>query len=556
LNLSKLLLSLILSTLAASQTLAVAPVLDIVSSPADAVLAAELDIKTVPSEDRIFTRYFWVCEPSILFRRIFKLHVNLLSRNARTVEVIEVRPYLWRIDIREPGWDPGTWENAAEQDPIFHVRGKVRTDPFPYLKVQMADGSSFDLKLSDHEKADVLVFIKYWPGGIDKKDGKFYPAGTFKENKKSGNFVTLSGPLLPVEQLNSLRKYTYSESPVLMAEWFFVQSARQRNLLNDDDHGLGYYDFLKLKDRDAYFKLVRFNSRESELFGREFMAALDRSRISPQNRQFFVGRSLGGSIWGTLDTDKQKARGVALRNLKRKGKGSFEHNTEEWYAPLPNGLFATFLCDDKGVRQNVAPGDTHGLHDTSPANESTSAVLHINLGCINCHAGEVLKPFRDDIREQFSEGNYLLLGALKKKDQLDFERLFLSDIYFEMAEARRYYYRAIHLATKISKDASDLGLTPAVAMKAYSRQFYKYANDPVTLKSSARTLGVSEELWRSALVRYVKPLNLSQLGDVPLSRFLAKKPLTMTRLTWEDTYPLSYLIVSQELTVRLLEKKK
>ncbi len=546
---------MLLSLFITFPTKAASPAVDIVSSSSDAVIAAANDIKTIPYEDQVHCRYFWVVYPTDLFRRSFKLHINLLSRTSVPIDIVEVKPFLWRIDLRDPKWNPLVWEKATEQDPWFHVKGTLKTRPLVYLKVKMADGSSFELKLPDAKstyRTEIVSFRKYRPVSKAFKRGRSY-----LETKKHNQQVTLGGPLLPVDALNDLRKYCSSEAPILMAEWFFVQSARQRNLQNEDDHGLGYYDFLELKDRNAYFKLIQFNYKESELFGREFMAALDHSRISPQNRQFFVGRSLGGNVWGTLDTDKQRARSVALRNLRRRGKGSFEHNTEEWYAPLPNGLFATFLSDDKGVRQNVAPGDTHGLHDTSPANESVSAVLHINLGCINCHAADVLKPFRDDVRDQFKAGNYLLLGAYKKKDFIEFERLYLSDIYDQMATSRNEYVKAVYRSTKISKNPRDVGLSPAVAFKAYSRQFYKYGNDRVTIKTSARMLGISEEVWRAALVRYTRPFGSPVLSDVPLTWFLSKTPFTMSILTFEDSIPLAYQVVAQELTARsLLAPKK
>lgn len=505
------------------------------STPADAVLMAAQDIARVPYSDQPFQRYLWVVSPSDSYARTWKLHLNLLSRYSEMVGFVEIQPWLWRVDVRDPQWDANVWENAAKSDPFFHVRVKLKED---------------------------TVFRRYKPG-----PSRFRSRASFLQRAKAGEQVTLSGPLLPVEAVNALRKATSSESPVLMAEWLFVQSATQRNLRNEDDSGIGYFDWLQVKDRADYFRLISFRIKESQLFGREFQAALEFSRISPQNRQIVRYLSIGGGVWATLDTDKQVNRGVALRNLKRKGKGAFKHNTEEWYGPLSNGLPATFLSDDKGNRQNVAPGDTHGLHDTSPANESNNKALQNNLGCMNCHAGQVLQPFRDDIRQQFAAvtdpktgkkvPGYLLSGAINKKDEVEFRKLYLSDIYFWLAEDRRHYHRAFAAATILDlSDPLDKGLTAAAAAKAYSRAYYRYAIDPVTLSSSARELGVTRELWLSALRRYAKPLDLPTLADIPLSRFLAEEPLTISRLTWEDSFPLAQEILAVEIKARLEAKKR
>lgn len=531
----RFLLSQFIWLLFPSISIAVSPPVDLPqSTPADAVFMAEKDIKTVAYKDRRYQRYLWVVYPSTLSRRIWKLHQNLLSRYALMTDIVEVTPWLWRVDIRHPKWDNGTWENIAKNDPWFHTK----------------------IKLLEN-----TTFIKYWPGGYD--NGKYFSKQIFKQKRRKGSIVTVGGPLLPIKELNSLRKHTYSESPVVMMEWLFVQSARQRNLLNDDNHGIGYFDFLQVKNRDDYFKLIQFNVNSSKLFGREFLAALDESGISPQNRLIFRGAGLGGGVWGTLDTDKQKARGVALRNVfkvraAKKGRlkkdGVFEHNTEEWYGALPNGLPATLLSDDKGVRQNVAPGDTHGLHDSSPANESNSKTLHNNLSCMNCHKGDVLKSFSDNIRELYEADNlkkpgYLLSGAVDEHDNLEFNKLYLSDIYFWLNRDREDFKRAFTLATSIHHDK---GISSDEAAKAYSRMFYKYANDPVTLTSSARDLGVTRELWKSALIRYMKPLDIPTLSDIPLSVFLHKKPKTITRLTWEDSLPLAQSILGAELAARNL----
>ena len=487
-------------------------------SPGDAVAVAAVDIDTVPLEDRTYTRYLWVVDPEETFQRVFQLHVNLLSREAEMIRFIKTRnpndlgitvikPWLWRIDTRDPRWEPGVWENIRDNDYLFHRRVKLVKD---------------------------VTFKTFWPGGTDKKDGKFYKKQSWNDSHKKGTFVSIGAPWLPTAQLNKLREATYSESPIAGAEWLFVQSARQRNLLRRDDSGLGYYDFLQLKNRDDYFKLIGFRVKDSDVFGREMYAAIDKSGVSPQNRLAFRGLALGGAVWGTLDTDQQKERGIAIDNLRP---GEFKHNTEEWYGCLPNRLPGTFLSDDKGVAQNVAPGDTHGLHDSSPLNESVDKSLHTNLACMRCHAGQVLKSFRDDVRKQFQKGQFLVLAATKREVNLEFKRLYLSDIYKALDADRKAFQAAFTEATTLDpEDPKDKGWTAARAAKEYARAFHRYADDEVTLEVAARELGVRRSVFLAALRHWAQPLGLPTLARNSLARFLRKDPLGLSRLTWEDRY--------------------
>jgi hypothetical protein len=493
------------------------------TSPADAVVWAARDIKRIPPLDSYFQRYLWAVNPGPRLRAAWKLHLNLLSRYSEMIAPEEITPWLWRIDIREPIWDPVTLENAVEVDVFFHQRYAPEKE---------------------------TVYIKYWPGGKDKS-GKHFDRGPYKETVRVGGKTFVTAAWLPLKEMDELRKATCSEAPVLMAEWLFAQSCRQLSLRRSDKEGLGYYDFLQVKDRDTYFKLVGLDVKLSKDFGREFREALDKSGISPQNRQ--IGRlgSVGGGVWFTLDVAKQKGDGIAIEKLKP---GEFKHDAEEWYAPGANGLPKTFLGDDKGVLQAVAPGDKVGLHDRSPANEAKEATLQSNLGCINCHAKHVLHPFRGSIREQYTAGERVFLGSDSKKLDLEFRRYYLSDVYKYLAKDQLEYFEAFRLATVTSD--YPLGLSTEQATRYYSRTFFAYSEDPITLDVAARELGVKTEVFLRALRNYGKPPELggkaSTIINISLARFLnvdkeeKPKPLPLTRLTWENVYHLAQQILADD----------
>jgi hypothetical protein len=497
-----------------------------ISSPADAVVRALADAKTLPPALLCCTRYLWVAAPSKRFRVAEKLRINLMSRYSEIVDFVEVEPWLWRLRLDEPRWDPGTWERALDTDVFFHFTTLLAKD---------------------------VTFLKVWPGGRGK-DGQEYRRQRYTETVRAGRETIVAAPWLPAKEIALLRELLWSEAPVLMAEWLFANSSRQRNLLNDDNSGIGYYDWLGLKDRNDYFQLIDPRAdflRASEIFGREFLAALDKSGISPQNRQILRKQARGGGGWVTLDTNVQRGRGVAVKNLRlpdltgMKKAGRFLHNTEEWITPLPNALPVYFLSDDKGVRQNVAPGDTHGLHDGSTLNESNSKTLHILISCLQCHHPNVLKTFTDDVRRKYKAGGWTFPASTDPKIDLEFRRILLSDVYTQLADDEALFVRAFAKATT-TRDY-PLGLEVKEAVRTYARQWHSYGTDEVTLEQAARELGVRPAYWLRALRNYARPVAGGQiLADSALDEYLQREPGGLSRLTWEDSYSFAQEILAQE----------
>ncbi len=483
--------------------------LPVQSSPGIAVTAAYRDALTIPEQDRRYCLYLWVPEEGRLrafLRAAFKLHFNLLSHDPEIQDVVEVTPWLWRIDVRDVRWPRPLLEKAAKSDIFFHEK-------FRALK-------SFRKQY-------------YWPGGYDDRE-KFWPAGGYTESVKAGENVHVSARWLPTKDIVALRKLLYSEVPIVHAAWLFVQSARQLSLRNKQE-GLGYYDFHGLKTRDDYFKVIGFNERLSRKLFREMRAALEFSGISPQNRQVVRLQGVSGGVWVTLDTSKQEGKGIAISRLKH---GEFKHEAEEWYAHLPNDLPITFLSDNKGVRQDIAPGDKIGLHDDSVLNESRSKTLHINLGCIQCHAGNILQPLDDYVRKTYQ--NALGLGAKKREDVLIARRLYFSDITKRLQRDVLKYSEKFTEAT-VTPDFRK-GLTPQRAAEIYARSFHAYATDKVFPEDAARELGVTKNRLMDILEWHHR--NPKKV-DPRLTPFLVKpKPLPISRLTWEDCYSQAQILIA------------
>ena len=487
------------------------------SSPAEAVAAAAADVVRLPLEDRCHVRYFWVSaavKDRADLLAAFKLHVNLISRESEMADVAVVQSWLWRIDLRDVEWGPLVFEHAAAIDPFFHARVKLDQD---------------------------TVISGFWPGGVDRADGQFYKRGKFTAEKKKGDVIDVAAPWLDAKAVALLREFTSSETPIVEASWFLTQSARQLSLRNKQT-GLGYYDFLQVKDRAGYFKLIGLDEQASIQLKREIRAALDLSGVSQQNRQVVRLQSLTGGAWVTLDVKDQAGAGVAVRNLRR---GELKHDAEEWYGFLSNNLPATFLADARGVRQDSAP-DFVGPDD-SPLRAGRDSRIHVNLACLRCHAGQVLQPVDDYVRKTFRlPPGTLKLGSVDRKTLLELRRQYLSDLGKWLRKDRADYVDAFRQAT-VTTDFPK-GLEAGAAIKLYARAFHAYADRPVSLDDAARELGVSRAAWLSALKRFAAAKGEV---DLALATYLDDPPGSLSRLTWEDAYPIAQLTLKGTVPIEV-----
>lgn len=466
------------------------------ASPQATTASAAQDVLKVDVADREFMQYFWLPHDEKdreNFKIVFKKHLNMLSREPEIAGFVEVTPILLRIDIRDFDIDRKVLEKAKDIDFFFHARARVDAD-------------------------SPLVPKSVLPSPRRKAGAKKVIVG--------------AAPWLPAKEIALLVMHTQAESPILNAEWFFVQSARQLSLRNKET-GLGYFDVLKVKDRDAFFQLVGLDEKASIKAKKEIRAALDESGVSAQNRQIVRLQGINGGVWITLDTDDQSDRGIAIRNLKR---GDFLHKAEELYAPLPNGLPATFLCNDQGVRQESAP-DFIGPDDSS-LRQGKDGRIHSNISCIRCHQGDVLKPVDDWVRDTYRADGPLRLQSPDKKLLLELKRQYFSDLNRALKRDREDYQHAIALAT--ATKANPKGLTAKEASILYAKAWNAYVERPVTVAIAARELGVTPKhlLWSlKAAARAQGSI------DPALAGFLKETPKVLKRPTWEDAYPIAAVYV-------------
>ena len=469
-------------------------------SPRDAVLAALQDLDGQNNQDQPYLRYLYLpaeVEALATFPLALRLHVNLISREAQLAYPRLIAEGLWRVDLRDYQWSPKVWEKLADIDPYFHRR---------------------DVR---EEEAVVRVEDVPWPGGTHS-NGYYYAAGAFVWKKrdvieKVRKVRSLAFVPLGAGQMASLVGLSHSQAPIVRADWFLVQGARQISL-NNKATGVGYYDWLGIGNRQDYFDLVGANDERASRIENEIRAVVGESGVTQNNRQVVRQGAINGGHWFTLEIEDQSGRGIAIRNLR---KGEFQAIAEEHYAPLANGLPATFLSDAKGVRQDSVPDKI--AHNDAELNTSRDKRVHVNIACLQCHAGQVLQPIGDDVRPVYTGR----LGVVTGDKQVSLE-------------IRRQY--GANLDRVLQKDRSDYqdvfttvtGKNPKDSVSTYSAAFSKYAYGRISLAVAARELGVTPDQFSKAL----KDAAARQgKGDFRLDPFLIpEQARTIPRLTWEDAF--------------------
>jgi hypothetical protein len=491
---------------------------------ADAVALAARDVATHRDEAR-FHRYLWSNSKAKWFEDLktsLYYHVHLLSDQAAYGTFVFPAANVIRLDMRDFGWDRkgklAVWERSADIDPYFHAKKKLLADGYETI---------------------------YWPGGVDT-DGKNYARRSYEVHHKAGELFATASPLLPQKKIDDLRRILYTESPILNAEWFFVQTARQISLANQET-GFGYYDFIGVKSRDDFFKLVGLDEKTAIKIFRELREVVTKSGVSQQNRQLLRLGGAAGGVWGTLDTFTQAGKGVAKLNLRR---GEFQHDAEEWYGPNPLGLPYTLANDQNGKLASTVPDKIGAAKGPYVVGNDTR--IHPNL-CMVCHgpgSNNHLMDIDGWARKTFRAGRAKLQDP-DKRVQLELQAQYLRDLKTEIEDDRRKYARAVATVTRSASKPN--GLTVSEATKQYMGVFNRYAEDSLTLDDAARELGVAPRRLVQALTAYEAKKGRTELV---LSEFMDSPPGKISRLDWEAVYQFVGTLAAGVAPAEILENRK
>ncbi|HZZ77185.1 MAG TPA: hypothetical protein VFE62_01620 [Gemmataceae bacterium] len=456
-------------------------------TPALAYEQAHADLAKVPLEARADLRYLSLYNvPAEIREKRIKVtsgHVNSLSRetdlSAPTI-VSGTRGMLLRINLNDYGWKAEVWEKLV--DPRFVATVEIE-------------------------------IIEDWTGG-QWTDGKYYAPGAFQVRVKRKQIDALA-PWLAEDgaarkRLAEVVEWTQSKTPVVSLDWFVYQTLAQ------EGRAVGYYDFLALKKQADFEQLVRFDAKLAAKL--EHRRAVVFSGIALQPRRIERVATPIGGLWRSFDNEKAADKANPLRILD----DDFTFQATEQIGPMPNGLPAFWLADDKGTRQDKAPDQIIGNDRTSQSNDGR---IHIGRSCWGCHFGA------NKLESGVKEADFARIGKLKSPDYrkfLELKRQYTRDIEGPTKRDRESYASAIKQATG--------GMTPYEFANALLGIYADYEG-PVTPARAAADLGTTPAKLRKALEAYDARADL----DPVLSILMNGKSIGVVQ--WEEALPAAHLVL-------------
>lgn len=434
-----------------------------VGSPPEAVAAALRHARTLPPDPARQLRYLDLThlprEAWADAARVLSFHLNSLSREPDLVRPTALDGgALLAFDLRDYGIDRLTYGRLEASDPYFHIQ--VETTP-------------------TGQKAR-------WAA---------------------------AAPWLNPAEVTELTTRLNTVVPVFRGDWFLYQTAVQADRVS------GYYDLLGLGKKEADFnKLIGANPAEAKRLRLEMAASVASSSVALHNRGIQRQQALTGGHWLTLDfktsTNKQNtARLLAGDTQPPQGDAS------EQYGVLPNRLFAYWLQNAKGERQDTAPDDI------ASDGKATSPDRRVQpmLSCVRCHTTG-LQPVEDYARRLFSGPVQLVSPDYERLKRL--RQLYLSDLPGQLAEDNGRYAGAVARAN---------GLGVAENARLYADFWEAYADRPVTAAVAARELGCPEDRLTNAVAAYVAK---GGIVDPVVAAYAQVPPLPIRRDHFEEVYSL------------------
>jgi len=417
--------------------LSVAPSIAVATTPAEGVVLAAQDVGSLPGDVRPHTRYLVFQDAGEL--PVLNGHLNLLSRSSEIVQAAVVGGKVLRVNLLDYGWDPKVWETLEASDPYYHA----------------------DLEVSRKRVRGLAPILS--EGVVEQ----------VVNGEKVYHNVT--------KNLAYLVQETQSKTPIVRADWFFNQTAAAA------DRSPNYYDFLAVKNEKDFQRLIGFDAKLAKDYGRILRESVSISGVTHQPRAIEIQKSIGGWYLKTYDF----AKAVGAKNpLRVLGDDiSKVADATEQYGPLPNGLWATFLADGNGVRQDSAPDKIA----SDSMSRSTDKRVHINVSCVRCHTNGGLQPidgfFRNFAREGFA------IGSPDYQKHLEVRREYMKSLQGSLDTARLLYEEAI-------KEASGVD-SKAFASK-YAAYWERYEDARIDLAWAAKDLGLKSESLKALIETRVK----------------------------------------------------
>lgn len=284
-------------------------------APSDEVRAAVADLRTVPQERWVATRYLSLATTPDKYREetvaVVGYTLNALSQAASIVE-IKARGDLIPVPLDELRISTAAWEAlVSNREPYFHSTVRVIDPTTKKVRTVYTDGGWVNLKTAEE-----------------------------------------------------LRTMTGSGGAVVRADWFLF------NALQPPD----YYNMAgvpkKLSDLYALFGV---NGQTQIALNANKGASIFRSGVTHHPRRISRWQTPRGAAWVTYDS---RDDGDPLKHPIRVPGFGFKHDASEHILTKPNGLHLFALYNDKGERQNEVPPDI--AHDTTAINNDKRLLAGIS----------------------------------------------------------------------------------------------------------------------------------------------------------------------------------
>lgn len=450
------------------------------SDPTSVYDAVIVDLDTVPSADRAYTRWLtsWPASPS---RRdslssATGFWANSLSWMPQIKGMHATDSGLWRIDLREWGWSKEAWEALAATDRYFavsvgHQRGWV--DPKVEAAVRYATGSSKAVIRAD-------TFLARTSLDGDKK------AGFFREGVYS--------------RFLNLPKTDKELKAILRAE-----------------------DEIKVPAASKYdvfiFLLKGGGTSKSGVAKHNRVLQVRRTPIGPSEPEET------GFIWESLDVDDDTGEG----SIKKQFGGTLKRAGGEHIFSLPNGLHGYYACNAKG--EKVAEVPTNIAQSNNPHEK----VVLLGWECQYCHGPNGgINGFIDEQKPLVlgkktalaivSNGHVDKEAELKLKQKN--ETYHLADLKAITAKHRKAYAAAVLAVNEMTPDENS---------KNYVGWVTDYLYGMVDRETAIRETGFGKDfdyyVQHAGNVNSLDFLN-EPPGEISRSQFEEDYPRLMQAKTW------------------------
>src|SRR5499427_7466601 len=306
-----------------------------------------------------------------------------------------------RLNLKDYDIDPKQWDKLGKEgsgqkpfpDPYFHILlSEVNCQYMDKYGIKYTKPGEKTVTKTEKKKVQKKVERQkqVFTGYYDQFKRPIFETRTVTETIEveedvpvqevvAGGALFSQAPWLDPTTIAQLIKLTYSEVPILLADWVIVNASVPP----------AYYNFLGLGNKEKDFENLVFANEELAKKARsQFKAVVVQSMVARNNRTLTRSPTFTyGYYWASHDVlSSVNDKNFLINFLHEK------FDASEIIGTLPNGLQAYFVSDGKGNRLDFANPDV------AIDNSAVDRIVRTGRSCMICHS-EGIKPIEDNIRQ-------------------------------------------------------------------------------------------------------------------------------------------------------------